>query len=199
MAAQEIDALGFRWKLPVAEDWKLTSSDGTPVLELLVPRPSTAPRRPTQYALALTEPYSKLDLSVEVRKEPLSVRNRRTSLILVYAWKAESHFNYVHLSVDRAEQQNVHNGVFHVYGGDRVRISPLDGEATLTSENWHKVRLLYDAGTHKVQVWVNGNTSPAMQAVDMSLGAGRFGLGSFFDLGSFRNLKVSGIKAARAR
>lgn len=132
-------------------------------------------------------------MELAVRKEPESARNRRTSLILVYAWRDVDHFNYVHLSVDAAKQQPVHNGVFHVYGGERVRISSLLGPATLKDESWHEVKLVYDGTIGRVDVWVNGETSPSMRAVDMSLGAGKFGMGSFFDLGSFRNVRVTGI------
>ena len=191
-AGDGIEAFGLKWDVPVAADWKLAAASGVPTLELLIPRPSTQPRRPTQYALAQTPAYRKLELEVEMKKEPLEARNRRTSLMLVYAWRGPDHFNYAHLSVDTAKQQPVHNGIFHVYGGDRVRISSDVGPPTLHGEEWHKVRLVYDAATGRVDVWVNGETSPSMRAVDLSLGAGRFGIGSFFDLGSFRNLKYRG-------
>ena len=191
-AGEVIDAFGLKWDVPVAADWKLVDVNGVPTLELKVPRPSTQPRRPTQYALAQTPAYRKLELEVEVKKEPLEARNRRTSLMLVYAWRSPDHFNYAHLSVDTARQQPVHNGIFHVYGGDRVRISSDEGPPTLHGEEWHKVRLVYDAANGRVDVWVNGETSASMRAVDLSLGAGRFGIGSFFDAGSFRNLKYRG-------
>lgn len=192
LAQSTIEAFGLKWLVPVAADWKLQSEDEIPTLQLLVPRPSTQPRRPTQYALAQTPDYQSLTVEVDVRKEPLDTRNRRTSLILVYAWRDKDHFNYAHLSVDAARQQPVHNGIFHVYGGDRVRISSEDGPPTLADESWHKVKLVYDGLKGRVDVYVNGQTSPSMRAIDMSLGAGKFGIGSFFDLGSFRNLRVSG-------
>jgi hypothetical protein len=188
-AQQTIDALGFKWQVDNLADWRVNPG---PILELLVPRPSTQPRRPSQYALAQTPDYEKLTLELEVKKEDLATRNRRTSLILVYAWRDKDHFNYAHLSVDTAKQANVHNGIFHVYGGDRVRISSLEGPPTLKDESWHKLKLVYDGKAGRVDVWVNGETSPAMRGVDLSLGAGKFGVGSFFDLGSFRNVKVSG-------
>ncbi|MEZ5355212.1 MAG: hypothetical protein R2762_21475 [Bryobacteraceae bacterium] len=188
-----IDAFGLRWRLPVASDWKLESVDGVPTLQLLVPRPSTKPRRPSQYALAETADYAQLTLEFEAKQEPAALRNRHNSLMIVYAWRDADHFNYAHISVDAASKQPVHNGIFHVYGGDRVRISSEQGPAGFTHEDWHKVKLVYDASTHRVDVWVDGATSPSLQGVDMSLGAGKFGIGSFFDMGSFRNLKVSGV------
>jgi hypothetical protein len=190
--AGEINAFGYRWRVPIAEDWKVATVDGLQTLELLVPRPSLQPRRPTQFALAQTPDFVKVTIDAEVKKEPEALRGRRTSLILVYAWRDEAHFNYAHLSVDTGEQAPVHNGIFHVYGGERVRISATGGPAALTSEDWHKVRLVHDGATGRVAVWVNGQALPALQAVDLSLRAGKVGLGSFFDLGSFRNVKIDG-------
>jgi hypothetical protein len=195
IAGEVIEAFGLQWDVPTAADWRVGSAPGPPTLDLLVPRPSTQPRRPAQYALARTAPYKKLELEVEVKKEPLEARKRRTSVMLVYAWRGPDHFNYAYLSVDAAREQPVHNGIFHVYGGDRVRISAEEGPGSLKGEEWHKVRLLYDAGTGKVEVWVNGESSLSLRAVDWSLGAGCFGIGSFFDLGSFRNLRYRGEKA----
>lgn len=185
---ESFEAFGYKWLVPTASDWKM---DGT-ALQLLVPRPSTQPRRPTQYALADTPAYVRGVLELEVRKEPFSTRNRRTSLILPYAWKDDNHFNYAHLSIDTASQAIVHNGIFHVYGGDRVRMSPVEGAATLPDEEWRKVKLVYDSTQGLVEVYVDGKTSPAMRAIDLSLGPGKFGIGSFFDMGSFRNVTITG-------
>ena len=192
LAADRIEAFGLTWRVPVAADWKLVTEAGEPVLRLTVPRPFTEPRRPLQYALAETQDYTRVTVEAEVRKEPFGTRQRRTSLIFVYAWRDETHFNYAHLSVDSGEQVAVHNGIFHVYGGERVRISPLTGPGTLDEGRWQKVRLEYDASKGLVEVFVDGKTSPALRAVDLSLGAGKVGIGSFFDLGEFRRVRITG-------
>ena len=57
------------------------------------------------------------------------------------------------------------------------------------------MRLVYDGKTGKVEVWVDGQTSPSMQATETKLGAGKVGLGSFFDLGEFRNVRIQGDPA----
>jgi len=196
-AADTIEVFGLRWRVPIAADWKVTQDEGVPTLNLLVPRPSTQPRRPTQFALADTPDYLRVTVEAEVKKEPAAARNRRTSVIIVYAWRDADHFNYAHLSVDSGKQEENHNGIFHVYGGDRVRISSLEGPATLTSEDWHRVRLVYDGRAGKVEVFVNGATSPSMRAVDTTLGAGKVGIGSFFDLGQFRRVKITEEKGDR--
>jgi len=191
-AEESIEAFGHRWTVPIGDDWKVTSVDGVETLQLLVPRPSTAPRRPTQFALAQTPDFEKVTIELEVKKEPAGARDRRTSLMIVYAYRDKDHFNYAHLSVDTGEQEAVHNGIFHVYGGDRVRISSTQGPPALTSEEWHPVRLIYDGSTGRVDVYVDGKALPSLRAVDMSLGAGKVGLGSFFDIGEFRSVRING-------
>ncbi|MBN8730910.1 MAG: hypothetical protein J0L64_10235 [Acidobacteria bacterium] len=190
--AESMDAFGLTWRVPLAADWKLDTSSPIPVLELLVPRPALQPRRPAQFAVAQTPDFVRGVIELEMKKEPAALRNRHTSLMIAYAWQDPDHFNYAHLSVDSAAEQVVHNGIFHVYGGERVRISPRPGPATLPDENWHKVRLVYDSTKGLVEVYVDGKTSPSMRAVDLSLGAGKFGIGSFFDMGSFRNVTITG-------
>lgn len=180
--AEEIEAFGLRWQVISASDWKVQDGE----LHLLNARPQQAsPRRPIQFALAKTEPLGRFTLEVEVKRSA-----PKGSLILVYAWQKDGYFNYVHLSDDPASKVEVHNGVFHCFGGDRVRISPLDGPGTLLTEDWHAVRMQYDASKGLVEAWVDGRTSPSLKAIDLSLGAGRIGLGSFFNTASFRRFRL---------
>ena len=191
-AADSIEAFGLRWTVPAKADWKLEKLDGFPTLSLLVAKPTLQPRRPTQFALAETPDYLTATLEAEVKKEPKALRNRKNSLIFIYAYRDADHFNYAHLSDDTGAASPHHNGIFHVYGGDRVRISSTDGAATLTEEKWYKVRLVYDGRSGKVEVFVDGKTSPSLRAVDLSLTAGKIALGSFFDTGQFRNVRIQG-------
>lgn len=181
--AEEIEVFGLRWQVISASDWKVEGEE----LHLVTARPQQAsPRRPIQFALAKTEPLGKFTLEVEVKRSA-----PKGSLILVYAWQRDGYFNYVHLSDDAASKVEVHNGVFHCFGGDRVRISPLEGPGSLPTEGWHAVRMQYDAGSGLVEAWVDGKTSPSLKAVDLSLGAGRIGLGSFFNTASFRRFRLT--------
>jgi len=181
--AEKITAFGMPWAVINAADWSVEGQ----TLQLKTARPQEAnPRRPIQFALAETEFLSSFTIEVEVQPPA-----PKSSLILVYAWKKDGYFNYVHLSDDAASKVDVHNGIFHCYGGDRVRISPTDGPGTLVGTDWHKMRVRYDAATGVVECWVNGQTSPSLKAVDLSLGAGRIGLGSFFNTASFRNFKLT--------
>ena len=118
------------------------------------------------------------------------------SLMLVFAYRDEAHFDYAHLSVDTGTKQPVHNGIFHVYGGERVRISSPQGPPAFPENNhWYHAKLTYDAKTGAVHVAVDGKAVPALDAVDLSLGAGKVGLGSFDETAVFRNVKILGMNA----
>ena len=178
-ADEKFQALGQKWSVPIAADWE--EVDG--VMGLTVPRPQTAPRRPKQFALLEAGPFEKVTVEVDVRR-------LQGSLIIVYAYQDDAHFNYAHLSVDAPAKQPVHNGIFHVFGGERVRISPLDGAGGLPDTNWHKVKLVWSGQTGEVVVTVDGQTTNALRGIDLSIKSGKIGLGSFFDTAQFRNLKV---------
>jgi len=182
-AADTVEAFGFRWTVQNAADWTVEGG----VLRLLVPGqpPPGLPRRPQKYALAETAPFRKVTLEAEVR------RNGR-SLVLIYAWQDEAHFNYAHISSDAAEKVHVHNGMFHIFGGERVRISPLDGPPSLPTQDWTPVRLIFDGDSGRCIVIVNGKRNPSLEAVDLSLRYGRVGLGSFDETGNFRNVRIRG-------
>jgi hypothetical protein len=188
-AADTVEAFGYKWKVPAAADWAVEGSGAAQVLRMTVQHPDTRqlPRRPAYYALAQTAPMTEVTLDVEVRR-----LQERGALILIYAWKDENHFNYAHFSPDAPSKQPVHSGIFHVYGGDRVRISGTEGPGTLPDMEWTPVHLTYSAKTHRCEVTVGGRPFTSLQAVDLSLDGGLIGVGSFFNSAEFRKLQVHG-------
>ncbi len=186
-AADSFDAFGLKWTAPVTGDWQAGNEDGQQILKMLVARPQEKnPRKPTQFALVDAGPFEKVTVEAEVKRIGKSI-------IIVYAYKDDLHFDYAHLSSESAKQQIVHNGIFHVYGGDRVRISRDDGPASIPSDQeWYKLRLDYDASTGTVDVTVNGKHNSSLRGIDLSLGAGKVGLGSFFETAVFRNVHITG-------
>ena len=184
--SDRIETFGRTWAVPFASDWKVESGQGTPILTLMQGRePLPGPRRPFNFALTDPGPYGRLTIEAEMMATT-------RSFIVVFAYRDEAHFDYAHLSTDTAAQQPVHNGIFHVYGGERVRISSEAGPAALAEiGRWYRVKLEHDARSGSVRVTVDGREVPALTAVDMSLGAGKIGLGSFNETARFRGVRIT--------
>lgn len=181
MAGDTITALGKKWSVRNAADWKA----GAETLELAVPSGPGTPRRPHQFAILDDGPYEAVTIEVDVKRIG-------KSLLLVYAYQDEGHYNYVHISVDDPAKQPVHNGIFHVFGGERVRISPLEGgPGALPTDDWTHVKITWSGKTGEVVCHANGKTSGALRGIDLSLKHGKIGLGSFNETGAFRNLKIT--------
>jgi hypothetical protein len=184
-AADTLAILGRTWTVPVAADWNV--EEGT--LRLLTSRgPLPGPRRPIEFALTDVPTYDRLNIEADVM--PLG-----RSLMIVLAYRDPAHFDYAHLSTDTAGKQPVHNGIFHVYGGERVRISAERGPASFAaSGRWYHVTLAHDSAAGTIEVAVDGQRVPALHAVDLSLGPGKVGLGSFDETGAFKNIKITVAK-----
>ncbi len=185
-AAGTFDIFGRSWSVPEAADWKIDRENGVPVLRLLTARgPLPGPRRPVQFALTEVPAYRRL--AIEADAMPLG-----EALIVVFAYRDAAHFDYAHLATNTGVQYPVHNGIMHVYGGERVRISPENGPPAFpASGRWHHVKLEHDAATGTVSITVDGRANPALSAVDRSLGPGKIGLGSFDETGAFKNVKIT--------
>jgi len=185
-AGDTITVFGKAWTVPSMQDWKVAEDHGEPMLQLLVGRePAPGPRRPSQFALPVMPPSTKVTLDADVRPA-------KRSLMIVFAYKDPAHFDYVHFSIDTGEKQPMHNGVFHVYGGERVRISNIAGPAAFASTGrWYHVKVQWDGTTGNVQGFVDGRPVPALHAVDLSLSEGRVGIGSFDETGDFKNVQMA--------
>ena len=185
LAADKLTIFGHTWTVPNAQDWKVSSENGHPMLQLLVGRePAPGPRRPDQFALLDAPPVSKMTLDADVRPT-------KRSLIIVFAYQDPAHFDYVHFSADTAAKQPVHNGVFHVFGGERVRISSTAGPAAFNAiDKWFHIKVQWNGATGEVQGFVDGTPVLALHAVDLSLKQGTVGLGSFDETGDFKSVTV---------
>jgi len=184
-AEDSIEALGYRWTVQQSTDWS-TAEPGILKLRISAEPPSGQPRRPQKFAIAQAGPFRKVTLEAEVR------RNGR-SLILVYAFQDPAHFDYAHISSDAASAQPFHNGMFHVFGGERVRISSLEGSPSLPTQDWTPVKLVFDGESGRCSVEVAGRRNPSLEAYDLSLRSGKVGLGSFDETGDFRKVRITGV------
>ena len=148
-------------------------------------------RRPGALAILQTPALGDATLDVELRSDAPEDVIRR-DLLLVAGWQSATRLYYVHLSGVR---DNVHNGIFIVDGADRRRIDDQSQRPALKDKAWHRARLVRSVATGRLEVFVDGETTPIMTATDRTIPSGRMGVGSFDDAGAFRGIRVHGLPA----
>jgi glucose/arabinose dehydrogenase len=154
-----------------------------------------APRRPFEYAVVSKGPeFSNVRVDAKVRLDtPVDIVNR--DVIIVFGYRSDTQFYYVHLSTDNTIYP--HNGIFVVNNADRLRIEhqwdPVQSHGAppaITDMKWHNVSVTQCASSGEIAVRVDGKL--IMTAVDHTFTSGRVGFGSFDNIGRTRDFRATG-------
>lgn len=129
--------------------------------------------------------WGSFTLTAEVRLDLFNDGNN--DVCIAFGKEGETKFYYAHLG-EKADK--VHLQLHLVNDADREKITA-EGAETLPWEQgkWHQVKLVRDIEAGTITVWFDGKQ--VLAAVDKTLGKGKIGLGSFDDLGSFRDLEIT--------
>ncbi|MCX6855701.1 MAG: hypothetical protein NTV80_12445, partial [Verrucomicrobia bacterium] len=174
-----------KWKLedPAAWEWQ---GDGK-ATTLVLKKPSgykPKVRRPFNLAWFGGAEWDSFTLTCEARLDVFSKGNN--DLCIAFAGRGESEFYYAHLG-ESADAVHLHLHV--VNQADRKAITTTRAKTLPWQPNhWHQIKLVRDASTGSIKVWFDDQL--VIEATDKTFGKGRIGLGSFDDLGAFRNLCV---------
>lgn len=145
-------------------------------------------RRPAALALLKERSFLNVKLEAEVRSTA-DPSIERADILLVFGYQSPTRFHYVHLS---GVTDDVHNGIFVVADADRRRIDAGDGAPQLSDREWHRVRLIVDAPSGRIEVFVDDAAVAGLVAVDRDVGSGLVGFGSFDDTGKIRSVSLTG-------
>ncbi|MFD9222673.1 PQQ-dependent sugar dehydrogenase [Streptomyces sp. NPDC060064] len=185
------------WAPVTPAKWQFPRGQVT-LAEAGVARPG--PRRPFEYAVLTAGPrFGSARIDAEVRLDtPVEISNR--DVIIVFGYQSDTKFYYAHLSSDNTIYP--HNGIFVVNEADRLRLDHQWNGSTgappaIADARWHDVRVVHCADSGEIAVYVDGSKNPLMTAVDKTFGSGRVGFGSFDNVGSLRDLKVTGRPAGK--
>jgi len=109
-------------------------------------------------------------------------------LCFFFGKQSDTEFYYVHI----ATASDPHaNSIFLVNNEPRISIAEKRTEGTKWENGkFHSIRIERSAASGKILVFFDDMENPIMEAVDKTFNAGFMGLGSFDDVGEFRNLKV---------
>jgi len=155
--------------------------------ELILKKPSDfKPKVRSPFNLAWFDggEWESFTLTAEVK---LGVFNQgNNDVCIAFGKTSETKFYYAHLG-EKADA--VHLQLHLVNDADRKAIT-VTGAKTLPwkPETWHRVKLVRDAKEGTITVFFDD--VEVLVSKDKALGKGKIGLGSFDDLGSFRNVTV---------
>jgi hypothetical protein len=166
--------------------WEWTGGGAESVLSLRRQSEFT-PKVRSPFNLAWFEggEWGSFTLTAEVRLDLFNAGNN--DVCIAFGKGSETKFYYAHLG-EKADK--VHLQLHLVNDADREKITGAGAEALPWEQGkWHLVKLVRDIGAGTITVWFDGKQ--VLAAVDKTLGKGKIGLGSFDDLGSFRNLEIT--------
>ena len=175
-----------KWTLADPAAWEWTGEG--PQTQLSLKRQSAFKpkvRSPFNLAWFTGGEWDSFTLTAEVRLDVFN--NGNNDVCIAFGKESDTKFYYAHLG-EKADK--VHLQLHVVNDADRKSITA-SGEKTLPwkPDTWHKVRVDRDAASGSIVVQFDG--VEVLRANDKTLGKGAIGIGSFDDLGSFRNLVVS--------
>jgi len=178
------------WHLPLPEHWEIVERNGNRALRLTQGGPVGEPRRPVKFAMWTEGCVSSFELEVRLLPEA-------EDMIVVFGYQDRLHFYYAHLSAEDSGAHPVHNGLFLVNGGERVRIDRNEAPPALRGEGWRHVRVVRDAVSGKIEVFINGEARPRFHHTNKTLGFGLTGAGSFDNTGAFDDFRLRGTRSGR--
>ncbi|WP_052573470.1 family 16 glycoside hydrolase [Haloferula sp. BvORR071] len=188
---QDLFADPSRWTFPDAKAWKWSGEGKDRVLQLIAQSdPGTKPKYRSPFNLAWCEgkEWKDFTLTAELRLTKFDAGNN--DLCIAFGRAAENRFYYAHLG-EKADEP--HHQIHIVDNADRKPITTFRTGGTPWKEGtWHKVKIVRNTTSGDIGVWFDDMDKPVLTAQDKTLEWGKIGLGSFDDLGEFRNVKIKG-------
>ena len=181
------DRSGWTFADPAA--WTWSQEDGVTVLKLHRQsdyKPKV--RSPFNLAWLTTADWKSFTLTVEGRLTKFDSGNN--DLCIAFGRQADDQFYYAHLG-EKAD--GVHHQVHIVNRADRKAITSTRTEGNAWKPGtWHRLKVVRDAASGEIAVYFDDMSRPALTAKDQTFSHGWIGIGSFDDLGEFRNLEIRG-------
>jgi hypothetical protein len=160
---------------------------------------------PSSYQPPFRSPHSIAWLKdVDVGSFQIDVRVQNTrpdagphrDLCVFWGRQDAGHFYYVHLGA----QPDPHAcQVFIVNGAARRAITTVEARGIPWSDDWHKVRVSFDAESGEIKVYFDDLDTPIMQAKDKTFTHGQVGLGTFDDHGNFDDFVLRAVRSSASK
>lgn len=169
--------------------WRWSEADGG-ALELHQQSKYQAPVR-SPFNIALLSKHRFRDFTLELECQQTSGEYGHRDLCFFFGLQSPTRFYYAHLA--SAADDHAHN-IFVVNEAPRLRTAreTTPGVQWGSPQAWHKIRIERKVVEGTVRVFFNDLSRPIMTSVDKTFVEGFIGVGSFDDVGRFRNVRIQG-------
>lgn len=173
--------------------WKFGKDEaGSGFLELNYDRKkyksSYAPKHRSPIHLAVLRQIPAIDFVMDIEVMSTTEIYGHQDACLFFGVQSPEKYYYVHLAP--APDANAHN-IFIVNDAPRKNLlEPRKKGIEWKKDTWHKLRLVRQASTGKIEVYFDDLTKPVLTAEDKTFEKGWVGFGSFDDTVRFRNLAL---------
>ena len=182
------------WSMTDAKAWEWKKDDKLPVLSLNGGSDyEPAVRSPRNIAWLKDLNLSSFVMEVNVKQTGREYGHRDTCFF--FNKNAADQYYYVHIATKA--DSHAHS-IFKVNKEPRISIVKDRTKGfDWGSELYHTVRIVRDAESGTIDVFVNDMTKAIMHTVDKTFTTGQIGIGSFDDQAYFNSIKVWGIKTEK--
>ncbi len=177
----------IRWTTTDDSAWRIEKVDGSHVFGLIRRRSDYQPkvRSPHNIALLYIE-ATDFVLTFDV-KSTKDTGNHRDCCVF-FGYQNPTNFYYAHLGA----RPDPHSGQIMLVKDAPRRALTTNEKRVPWDDGWHKVKVVRDSGSGKIEVYFDDMETPHMAVVDRTFGKGKIGLGSFDDMNDFDNVVLRG-------
>jgi len=186
------DRTGWKWVNEQAWNWQ---GDGAERELHLVAQSGAKPTFRSPFNLAWYELLEWKDFTLTCEAQMTNFTKGNNDLCIAFGKVEDYRFYYAHLG---EKSDAVHHQIHVVDNADRKPITTFRTSGILWQpEVWHHIRVVRNSEVGDIAVYDDQQAVPVLTARDRTLTWGRIGLGSFDDLGKFRNVKIQGISRTK--
>jgi hypothetical protein len=182
-----------RWEPSDPKGWKVIEVKDGKAYSLFQQCDYKPPHRsPLNYSIVKDVTVGDFVLEAKCKSTTKDYPHR--DLCLFFGYQDKAHFYYAHLGKKTDDHCNQ---IFIVNGADRNKISTKTTDGTPWTDDWHHVQVVRKVEDGSIVVYFDDMKTPVMTARDKTFTWGRVGVGSFDDLGDWRDVKLYGVKVEK--
>lgn len=183
-----VSAAEGTWEFTDKSAWKVRSDPEYGQILVLSGASRYEPEVRSPLNIAWLKDLRLSDFVLEVEAMSTSREYGHRDLCFFFGKQSGTEFYYAHIATAADPHAN---SIFLVDNKDRVSIAEKRTAGTRwVNGKFHKIRIERQSGSGKILVYFDDMNTPIMEATDTSFSSGTIGLGSFDDVGEFRNLKI---------